>query len=175
MLLQPLHNIFLNNYKSTIGVDFSLKVVKWNNITIKLYLWDIAGHERFHNMTNIYYKGAAAAFIICDVSRKSSFDNVLKWKQEINNKIPDRTIPIILLRNKIDSFEPHWQYTNEQLDYFCKNNGFVNWIKTSVKNNIGIDTAFIEIIDAIMENNTTDNLLINSIKLDQQSKKSSCC
>ena len=37
------HNMFSHQYKSTIGVDFALKVLNWDNETIvRLQLWDIA-------------------------------------------------------------------------------------------------------------------------------------
>ena len=37
---------FTPNYKLTIGVDFAVKVVEWDdNTTVSLQLWDVAGHE----------------------------------------------------------------------------------------------------------------------------------
>ena len=48
------HNIFSMNYKSTIGVDFALKVIQWSlDTVIRLQLWDIAGQERFGSMTRV--------------------------------------------------------------------------------------------------------------------------
>lgn len=47
------HNIFSMHYKSTIGVEFALKVINWDPQTeIRLQLWDIAGQERFGNMVS---------------------------------------------------------------------------------------------------------------------------
>jgi small GTP-binding protein len=56
-------NIFTPHYKSTvslphfqIGVDFALKILQFDSDTIvRLQLWDIAGQERFGNMTRVDY------------------------------------------------------------------------------------------------------------------------
>lgn len=38
------HQFFSQNYRATIGVDFALKVIDWDqNTIIRLQLWDIAG------------------------------------------------------------------------------------------------------------------------------------
>jgi hypothetical protein len=81
------HNIFSTNYKSTIGVDFALKVIRWDEKTeVRLQLWDIAGQERFGNMTRVYYKEAVGAFIVFDVTRVGTFEAVAKWKSDIDQK-----------------------------------------------------------------------------------------
>ena len=51
-------NQFDKNYTATLGVDFALKVVPWEDpkMSIQLQLWDIAGQERFSSMTRVYYK-----------------------------------------------------------------------------------------------------------------------
>lgn len=38
------HQIFSQHYRATIGVDFALKVLNWDQQTVvRLQLWDIAG------------------------------------------------------------------------------------------------------------------------------------
>ncbi|KAJ8886112.1 hypothetical protein PR048_012321 [Dryococelus australis] len=98
------HQFFSQHYRATIGVDFALKVLNWDtNSIIRLQLWDIAGQERFGNMTRVYYKEAVGAFIVFDVTRAATFDAVVKWKQDLDTKVqlPDGSpIPCVLLANK---------------------------------------------------------------------------
>lgn len=50
---------FSSSYKITIGADFAIKSLEWNEDTrINVQLWDIAGHERFGYLTGVYYRYA---------------------------------------------------------------------------------------------------------------------
>ena len=69
-----------------------------------MFLKDIAGQERFGNMTRVYYKDAVGCIIVFDVTRASTFDAVSKWKADLDNKVqlPDGSrVPCILLANKV--------------------------------------------------------------------------
>ncbi|XP_055021645.1 ras-related protein Rab-7L1-like [Boleophthalmus pectinirostris] len=97
---------FSGNYKMTVGVDFSLKILQWSESEkVRLQLWDIAGQERFISMTRIYYRGAVGCVLIFDVSDSSSFLSCRLWKQDLDLKtrLPNgQTLPCILLANKED-------------------------------------------------------------------------
>jgi Ras-related protein Rab-32 len=178
------HGIFSMHYKATIGVDFALKVLNWDPYTtVRLQLWDIAGQERFGNMTRVYYKEAVGAFVVFDVTRVSTFEAVQKWKNDIDSKVTlpgtDKPIPVVLLANKIDLAKDEFSQSREQMDKFCQDNGFIGWFETSAKDNVGIDNAAQFLVKNILDKVVyhDEPPADNNIKLsDKQTteKKSEC-
>ncbi|XP_069489268.1 ras-related protein Rab-7L1 isoform X2 [Ambystoma mexicanum] len=148
------NNTFSKNYKSTVGVDFALKVLQWSaSETVRLQLWDIAGQERFTSMTRLYYREAAACVIMFDVTNKASFLNSQKWKEDLDNKVVlsnGTPVPCILLANKCD-LSP-WAVTKEEIDLFSKENMFIGWTETSVKENRNINESMNVLVAKMMDN-----------------------
>nr|XP_029719745.1 serine-rich adhesin for platelets-like isoform X1 [Aedes albopictus] len=155
------HQFFSQNYRATIGVDFALKVLNWDqNTIIRLQLWDIAGQERFGNMTRVYYKEAVGAFIVFDVTRSATFDAVIKWKQDLDSKVqlPDgKPIPCILLANKSDQQKQGIVTTPAKLDEYVKEHGFAGWFETSAKENVNIEEAAKSLVNKILTNDKQNN------------------
>ncbi|XP_044741115.1 ras-related protein Rab-38 isoform X3 [Chrysoperla carnea] len=150
------HQFFSQHYRATIGVDFALKVLNWDaNTIIRLQLWDIAGQERFGNMTRVYYKEAVGAFIVFDVTRVATFDAVVKWKQDLDSKVQladGSPIPCILLANKCDQQKEGLVNTPAKMDEYCKEKGFAGWYETSAKENINIEEAARSLVNKILLN-----------------------
>ncbi|XP_021562656.1 ras-related protein Rab-32, partial [Carlito syrichta] len=176
---------FSKHYRATIGVDFALKVLNWDSRTlVRLQLWDIAGQERFGNMTRVYYKEAVGAFVVFDISRGSTFEAVLKWKNDLDSKVHlsnGSPIPAVLLANKCDQKRDSSQ-SPSQMDQFCKEHGFTGWFETSAKDNINIDEASRFLVENILANHQSfpnEENDVDKIKLDQVTlraeSKSQCC
>lgn len=109
--------------------------------------------ERFGQMTRVYYKEASGAFVVFDVSRPSTFEAVIKWKQDLDakasgdwilncfNSVPDEqvtwpdgsSIPCVLLANKCDEEKAGSLADPQFLSRFCEENGFLSWFYTSPK------------------------------------------
>ncbi|XP_040157694.1 uncharacterized protein LOC120897129 isoform X2 [Anopheles arabiensis] len=163
------HQFFSQNYRATIGVDFALKVLNWDqNTIIRLQLWDIAGQERFGNMTRVYYKEAVGAFIVFDVTRSATFDAVIKWKNDLDSKVqlPDgKPIPCILLANKSDQQKQGIVTTPAKLDEYVKEHGFAGWFETSAKENVNIEEAAKSLVNKILMN---DKLLNTGEVIDSE-------
>ncbi|RLU21054.1 hypothetical protein DMN91_007670 [Ooceraea biroi] len=150
------HQFFSQHYRATIGVDFALKVLNWDPHTIiRLQLWDIAGQERFGNMTRVYYKEAVGAFIVFDVTRSATLDAVVKWKQDLDSKVqlPDgSSIPCVLLANKCDQQKEGLVNSSTKMDEYCKEKNFAGWFETSAKENINIEEAARFLVNKILQN-----------------------
>ncbi|KAG5328001.1 RAB32 protein, partial [Acromyrmex charruanus] len=183
------HQFFSQHYRATIGVDFALKVLNWDPHTIiRLQLWDIAGQERFGNMTRVYYKEAVGAFIVFDVTRSATLDAVVKWKQDLDSKVqlPDgSSIPCVLLANKCDQQKEGLVNSPAKMDEYCKEKNFSGWFETSAKENINIEEAAKFLVNKILQNDQvirdngvqdqTDNERFTLNQSPTSSKKSCSC
>lgn len=135
------HDVFSEHHKSTVGVDFALKAETVFNTTVRLQLWDIAGQEHFRALSRVYYKDALGALLVYDISQPDSFQNVIKWKKEIDTKVElpnQKSLPVILCANKCDLVG---EVDKSFLDEFCDANGFAGWFETSAKENKNISDA----------------------------------
>ncbi|XP_064787203.1 ras-related protein Rab-38-like isoform X1 [Oncorhynchus masou masou] len=148
------HQIFSQHYRATIGVDFALKVLNWDHKTVvRLQLWDIAGQERYGNMTRVYYREAVGALVVFDMTRASTFQAVLKWKRDLDSKVAlgnGRPIPAVLLGNKCDQMSTGLCSKLPKLENFTRDHGFVGWYETSAKDNTNIDAAIMCLVESIM-------------------------
>jgi small GTP-binding protein len=94
------------------------------NARPSLQLWDIAGQERFSAMTRVYYKQAAACIIVFDVTKRSSFAEVFKWKADLDDKVRQPNgdpLPCLLLANKCDL--PDRPVPAEEISEFVRTHG----------------------------------------------------
>ncbi|RWW19022.1 hypothetical protein BHE74_00007666 [Ensete ventricosum] len=51
------------------GQFLEFQTLAVSDATVKLEIWDTAGQERYHSLAPMYYRGAAAAIIVYDISR----------------------------------------------------------------------------------------------------------
>ncbi|GAB7353144.1 hypothetical protein MBLNU459_g3679t2 [Dothideomycetes sp. NU459] len=89
----------------TIGVEFASKIVKVGTGSrrkrIKLQLWDTAGTERFRSVSRSYYRGAAGALLVYDISNLASF-NALPTFLNDARALASPHLTLLLAGNKVD-------------------------------------------------------------------------
>jgi len=172
-------NTFYTNYKPTIGVDFALKTLAKNNKNIQLQLWDIAGQERFINMSRTFYKFAHAAIIVFDITKDKPLKSVFEWLNSVKANLGEN-IPVIVFANKCDV------NSDLDLDIIEEINGeksIIKLVKTSACINVGINESIDFLVDLLLEKDCCKNYLpdnFDTIDLNKEREQnlendSQCC
>ncbi|GMH13231.1 hypothetical protein Nepgr_015072 [Nepenthes gracilis] len=101
LVLRFVKGQFLEFQESTIGAAFFSQTLAVNDATVKYEIWDTAGQERYHSLAPMYYRGAAAAIIVYDITNEESFIRAKKWVQELQ-KQGNPNMVMALAGNKAD-------------------------------------------------------------------------
>jgi small GTP-binding protein len=101
ILLQFVHNKFKTDHEITIGCEFGAKNVDTDDKTLRIQIWDTAGQETFRSITRSYYKNSCCAFLVYDITKRDSFNNITKWLEECKQNTP-KTVLLVLVGNKED-------------------------------------------------------------------------
>jgi len=103
MVLRYCENSFKESYMMTIGSNFSTKTVELANypqLQVKLQLWDLAGQKHFSFVRPPFYRGATGIIYVFDLTRRSSFADLLEWREEVEKVIGQK--PCLVVGNKLD-------------------------------------------------------------------------
>merc|ERR1712137_193006 len=156
---QPVHDL-------TIGVEFGARMINIDQKQIKLQIWDTAGQESFRSITRSYYRGAAGALLVYDITRRDTFNHLTTWLEDAR-KHSNSNMVIMLIGNKSD-LESRREVKREEGEAFAREHGLV-FMETSAKTAAGVEEAFIntarEIYDKIQEGVFDINNEANGIKV----------
>ncbi|CAL4929101.1 unnamed protein product [Urochloa decumbens] len=129
--------------KVTVGASFLSQTLALEDSTIvKFEIWDTAGQERYAALAPLYYRGAAAAIVVYDITSPESFSKAQYWVKELQ-KHGSPGIVMVLVGNKADLHENRSVSSQDAQEYAEKNNMF--FIETSAKTADNINQLFEEI------------------------------
>ncbi len=173
---------FSLDFLSTIGIEKESKLVKIGQEIYKITLWDTAGQERFKSLPRKYYQNADGIFLIFDVTKEETFNNVSNWINDVkeNSNLGgmdgQQQITLFLLGNKIDS--PERIINREQGEKLASSLG-MKYFEISCKINMNIPEVMSRMImESYMKTNHIENCF-RIIKNDNQNQikqvKKGCC
>merc|ERR550525_689956 len=110
--------------------------------SVKFEIWDTAGQERYHSLAPMYYRGAAAAIVVFDITSPMSFQRAKSWVKELQRQGKDDVI-IALAGNKQDK-EPERKVQISEAQAYADDNG-IFYMETSAKTNHNVKELFLEI------------------------------
>ncbi|THF99815.1 hypothetical protein TEA_028007 [Camellia sinensis var. sinensis] len=130
---QPVHDL-------TIGVEFGARMVAIDNKPIKLQIWDTAGQESFRSITRSYYRGAAGALLVYDITRRETFNHLASWLEDARQHA-NANMTIMLIGNKSDLAHRR-AVSTEEGEQFAKEHGLI-FMEASAKTAQNVEEAFI--------------------------------
>ncbi|KAI8544423.1 hypothetical protein RHMOL_Rhmol08G0295600 [Rhododendron molle] len=142
LVLRFVKGQFFDNQEPTIGAAFFTQILSLSEATVKFDIWDTAGQERYHSLAPMYYRGAAAAVVVYDMSSMDTFVRAKKWVQELK-KQGNPNLILALVANKSD-LETEREVDSEEGQQLSQENGMF-FIETSAKASVNINELFYEI------------------------------
>lgn len=130
---QPVHDL-------TIGVEFGARMININQKPIKLQIWDTAGQESFRSITRSYYRGAAGALLVYDITRRETFNHLASWLEDARQHA-NPSMTIMLIGNKSD-LSHRRAVSTEEGQQFAKEHGLI-FLETSARTAYNVEEAFI--------------------------------
>ncbi len=139
IVMRFVENRFSTDYRATIGLNILTHNYKFLNTVINLMIWDIGAQKFFQRVRKTYYQGAHSAFLVFDLTNRSSFENLENWYNELKGFI-SIDIPVVVVGNKTDlSKERKISY---QEGVSLANKLRASYIETSAKTGENVEDAF---------------------------------
>jgi len=136
---QPVHDL-------TIGVEFGARMINLDEKLVKLQIWDTAGQESFRSITRSYYRGAAGALLVYDITRRDTFQHLGRWLEEARQHSQSNMV-IMLIGNKND-LEHRRAVSTDEGQAFADANGLI-FMETSAKTAHNVEQAFLKTAEEI--------------------------
>ncbi len=95
-----------------------------------LSIWDIGGQQRFEFIRSTFYKGAAGALLVFDLTKEQTYTETRKWVTEIR-QFAGKNIPFVLIGNNVQLLKlADAAFIREEAREFARNEGGI-YIETS--------------------------------------------
>ncbi|KAJ0022072.1 hypothetical protein NQD34_009562, partial [Periophthalmus magnuspinnatus] len=147
LLHQFIENKFKQDSNHTIGVEFGSRVVNVGGKTVKLQIWDTAGQERFRSVTRSYYRGAAGALLVYDITSRETYNALTNWLTDART-LASPNIVIILCGNKKD-LDADREVTFLEASRFAQENELI-FLETSALTGENVEEGFLKCARTIL-------------------------
>ncbi|ELP88485.1 hypothetical protein EIN_344150 [Entamoeba invadens IP1] len=146
ILLRYTDGTYTDEFITTVGVDFKVKKMEQNGKKLKIQIVCLAGQEKFHTITQSYYRGSHGVIVVYDCTDVRTFDNCKGWLEETAKETANSAVRL-LVGNKCDMPK---QVPTEKGASFAKAQG-VYFMEISAKSGMYVNEAFQLVIDEVLK------------------------
>lgn len=133
---------FVPNLESTVRISFQTKNLVLDGTYVQLRVWDTAGQEKYRSLAPIYYRGADAAIIVYDCTRKDTFKTLKYWVRELQG-LSGEAIVIGVAANKVDVEPEKREVSAEEGREYARQIGAI-FYETSARSDVNVTKLFLE-------------------------------
>ena len=134
---------------STIGANYSEKIITKNDIEYEINIWDTAGQEKFHSLGNHFYKDSYIIVLIYNIESYESLEELKKiWYPDVQ-KYAEKYIILAVVGNERYSYECDSLVDEKEAKKFAEEIG-ASFHQVSTKSGDGINKLFNDLIDRFL-------------------------
>jgi small GTP-binding protein len=143
---------FDDKYVVTLGTKVTMKELTFQDpvinepTNITLMIWDILGQREYKRLQTSFYRGANAALIVVDITRRETLEHLDDWILSLFNSIGK--VPILILLNKSDLEEQAAIKADDMVEIVEKYNS--SYLSVSAKTGENVDMAFLKLSEILM-------------------------
>jgi small GTP-binding protein len=162
---------FFEFQEPTIGAAFLTQTVTLDDATVKFEIWDTAGQERYRSLAPMYYRGAAAAVVVYDITNKDSYAGAKSWIKELQRR-GDPNVVIALAGNKADN-EANRAVDAEEVRAYAQENSII-FMETSAKTALNVRELFVNIATKLPKSVPVEEAPAFALQESSADKKGCC-
>jgi small GTP-binding protein len=140
-----LRDTFDTDEPGTIGVLYDSFLRHCDGTIVEIQLWDTAGQEQYRALGPVYFRNAAAALIVFDITNSISFQHLGEWLKSFRNVCADAAI-VIIVGNKADL--PDRVIQPEEAKIWAKASDAF-YVETSAKTGQGVKILFDQLVTTL--------------------------
>ena len=156
IFMRLLKDTFSKTMISTVGVEFFIYYLQYNNIRYKIKLNDPSGQEQYKSVAKNFLRKNDGVLFVYDVTNQASFDDLKSWLhfyKEVNEKVVG-----LLIGNKCDLES---KVNEEEVKNFSQEHG-LKYLETSAKSDKNLRKAISCLLGQIIK--SKENIETKAIK-----------
>ena len=174
---------FNPNSKTTLGSNASSKVIKRDQVSYILNLWDTTGQEKYHSITNLFIKGSNIVILVYSINSLSSFKGLDYWYKSVQEKLGGNKYVLAVVGSKSDLIKnEEEEVSEEEAKKFAEEKNAIFKLVSSKEDPEGINNLFDTLLDELIKKNylnenENENYVItrkNLVNKEKAKKKNRC-